>query len=207
MRPSNDKVNAAARAVRTPENFDLFFIREFFDAATREKILVSMRSANRAPATVYKDAGSGVIDERVRRLTRVLPDPDTIDLVRQELLDRKEQIGEHFDIVLRDCEEPQFLHYRVGDFFVMHQDGNTGLIRSTQNQFRKVSVSIFLNSESDSSEPGTYAGGSLVFHRWGIESFRLRADAGTLVAFRSETTHEVIPVTEGERYAIACWLG
>ena len=28
---------------------------------------------------------------------------------------------------------------------------------------------------------------------------------GTLVAFRAETTHEVTPVTRGERYAIVSW--
>jgi len=27
-----------------------------------------------------------------------------------------------------------------------------------------------------------------------------------LVAFRSETTHEVTPVTHGERYSIASWF-
>jgi predicted 2-oxoglutarate/Fe(II)-dependent dioxygenase YbiX len=40
------------------------------------------------------------------------------------------------------------------------------------------------------------------------ESYRrveLEAEPGTLVAFRSETTHEVTPVTHGERYTIASW--
>jgi predicted 2-oxoglutarate/Fe(II)-dependent dioxygenase YbiX len=28
---------------------------------------------------------------------------------------------------------------------------------------------------------------------------------GSLVAFRSETTHEVIPVTHGERFTVVSW--
>jgi predicted 2-oxoglutarate/Fe(II)-dependent dioxygenase YbiX len=30
-------------------------------------------------------------------------------------------------------------------------------------------------------------------------------EPGTLVAFRSETTHEVTPVTHGQRYTIVSW--
>jgi len=33
----------------------------------------------------------------------------------------------------------------------------------------------------------------------------VRGEAGTLVAFPSETTHEVTPVTSGERFSIASW--
>jgi SM-20-related protein len=29
---------------------------------------------------------------------------------------------------------------------------------------------------------------------------------GTLVAFRADTTHEVVPVTYGERYTIVTWF-
>jgi len=91
---------------------------------------------------------------------------------------------------------------------VAHQDGNTGLIRLPQED-RKVSVSIFLNQESATPESGEYGGGSLVFsnyrHEPEAQEFRLGGEAGMLVAFRSETTHEVKPVTHGERYAIVTW--
>jgi SM-20-related protein len=32
------------------------------------------------------------------------------------------------------------------------------------------------------------------------------AAPGTLVAYRAETTHEVTPVTHGERFTIASWF-
>jgi len=73
-----------------------------------------------------------------------------------------------------------------------------------------VSVTIFLNRHSDAPEDDTYRGGSLVFHDWRSgqinKELGLEGELGLMVAFRSETTHEVTPVIFGERYSIACWF-
>ena len=118
-------------------------------------------------------------------------------------------IGEHFGVRLSECEEPQFLRYKIGDFFVAHQDGNTGLLRLDTEQ-RRVSTVIFLNRESDAPGPDVYCGGSLIFTNLRAvkaedAKFRVVADPGTLIAFRSETTHEVTPLTHGERHSIVSW--
>ena len=55
----------------------------------------------------------------------------------------REKIEEYFKVSLSGCEDPQFLRYRVGDFFVAHQDGNTGLVRLDTDRSRRISVSIF----------------------------------------------------------------
>jgi SM-20-related protein len=121
-------------------------------------------------------------------------------------MDQRERVAEHFGVRLSRCEEPQFLWYRTGDFFVAHQDGNTGLVRLDSDKSRLVSVSIFLNQQSETAENDSYSGGSLVFSDWRLDTrFDLAGEAGTLVAFRSEITHEVTPVTHGERYAIVSW--
>jgi predicted 2-oxoglutarate/Fe(II)-dependent dioxygenase YbiX len=79
------------------------------------------------------------------------------------------------------------------------------MLRSEQEE-RKVSAVIFLNGQSETPGPGTYGGGSLLFHpRGASEPFRLTAEGGSLVAFRAETTHEVEPVIHGERFTIASW--
>jgi predicted 2-oxoglutarate/Fe(II)-dependent dioxygenase YbiX len=127
--------------------------------------------------------------------------------VRLQLRERKTEIEEHFGITLSECEEPQFLRYQQGDFFVAHQDGNTPLIFD-HTRHRRVSVVIFLNSQSTEPHPDTYGGGELVFHgRYDDPDFRLPAapEPGTLVAFPAETTHEVVPLTHGERYTIVSW--
>lgn len=192
-------------------HFDLYTVRSFFDAAACEEIVAEMRLAPVNPATVYVRGESGSVDERVRKVARLAPSRETVEGVRRRLLDCRGEVGEHFGISLGGCEEPQFLRYRVGDFFVAHQDGNTGMILSEREQSRRVSVVIFLNAQSEAPAAGAFCGGSLVFSEWrpgrSRGEFRLSGEAGTLVAFRSETTHEVLPVTHGERYSIVSWYG
>ncbi len=188
--------------------FDPFLVRGFFDAKTCEDIIAEMRSAESGPAAIH--GGSKSIDERVRKAARVKPSAERIGFVRRRLLECKPQIEAHFQINLSDCEEPQFLRYQVGDFFVAHQDGNTGLLQSDRDRIRIVSAVIFLSQQSAVPAPGSYGGGSLVFSGPLIDpSYRetreVVGEAGLLIGFRSETTHEVIPVTHGERHSIACW--
>lgn len=167
-----------------------------------------MRLSPVSAAVIYSHDNSGRIDESVRKVNRVLPSQATVLSVVARLTDCKQSVEEHFSIKLSDCEEPQFLCYRVGDFFVAHQDGNTGLLRLDSDRTRRISVSIFLNQESDVDVPYAYRGGSLVFSDWGLNrKVPVKAEAGTLLAFRSEVTHEVLPVTQGERYSIVTWYG
>ena len=115
-------------------------------------------------------------------------------------MDCATEIEKHFLLKINECENPQFLRYRVGDFFVAHQDGNTGLLRLDQES-RRVSVVIFL------SHSHAHRGGELVFHDYRDQrSFAFSLEKpGTLIAFPAEITHEVTPVIIGERFSIACW--
>ncbi len=182
----------------------LFVVRQFFDLITCDQIVAEMKTVQGSAATVYGTTISGAIDESMRKTFRVRPSPETVADVTRRLLQRKEDVEKHFNVVLNECEEPQFLRYREGDFFVAHQDGNTGVLR-LDTESRLISTIIFLSRESDSPEPNTHCGGSLVFSDL-RSRFPLRAEPGTLVAFRSETTHEVTPVTHGERFSIASWF-
>ena len=127
----------------------------------------------------------------VRRTVRVKPSPETVDLIIQKLVACKDAVEKHFDVTLNECEDPQFLRYRVGDFFVAHQDGNTGLMR-LDSERRRISTVIFLSRESESPEPDAYCGGSLVFSDL-RNSFRMTAEPGTLVAFARK------PLTKSRR--------
>src|SRR5260370_23269017 len=191
--------------------FNLYLVRGFFDARTCEEIIAELCRAPDKPAPVYGLRESGAVDERVRKVSRLMPSAETVERVRRRLMECRAEVEAHFRISLSGCEDPQFLRYRVGDFFVAHQDGNTGMLLSDREQWRKLSVVIFLNRQSETPEAGTYGGGSLVFSEWrpgrSQGQFGLSGEAGTLVVFPAETTHEVIPVTEGERYSIASWYG
>ena len=189
-------------------HFDLYLVRNFFDAETCRELTAEIREAPAAPAVTYGQGSSGEVNDRVRKVARAIPSEKTVARVAQRLMDHRAEVAEHFGVKLTRCEEPQFLCYRTGDFFVAHQDGNTGLVSLETDKSRRVSVSIFLNPQSNAPESGSYCGGSLVFSDWRLNrKFELAGKAGTLVAFGSETTHEVIPVTYGERYSIVSWYG
>ena len=189
-------------------HFDLYLVSNFLDADICRELIAEMRSSTASPAVTYGQGSSGEVNETVRKVARVYPSEKTITRVTQRLMDHRERVAEYFGVILSACEEPQFLCYRTGDFFVAHQDGNTGLVRLDSDNLRRVSVSIFLNRQTDTPESNSYCGGSLVFSDWRLnKTFELAGEAGTLVAFRSEITHEVLPVTHGERYSIVSWYG
>jgi SM-20-related protein len=197
----------------TAIDFNLFLRKEFFDEWMRSELIAGFTRAPRQRAAVYNQGETGSIDERMRKTARIMPSSETVLRIRERLSAIREEIGAHFKINLRDCEEPQFLHYRTGDFFVAHQDGGTGLMLSEREQSRKISLVIFLNRQSEEGDAGagSYAGGSLIFSEWRPGRVRGRyalapAEAGMLVAFPSDTTHEVTPVTRGERYTIVSWF-
>ena len=181
-------------------HFRLFVCEEFLDTNTCEDIVAGMRSSESGPATLYGRTESGTIDNNIRRSLKCELSPTIANLVKEKLRESISAVEKYFSIKVRECEEPQFLHYRVGDFFVAHQDGNTGLLRLDQEN-RRVSVVIFLSSSD------AHHGGELVFHDYREQRrFAFSTEkAGTLIAFPSETTHEVTPVISGERFSIACW--
>ena len=189
--------------------YDLLVAPKFFDDSTCQEIIEQLVGSASTPATVYGASESGAVDERVRRTSRLTPSQTTLEFVTRRLLEYKETIEQHFRISLTDCEAPQFLRYNVGDFFVAHQDGNTGMLRLTTDATRKISITIFLNAQSNEQLGGSYRGGSLKFSNYRADKeyreFELPSEPGLLVAFRSELTHEVTPVTNGERYSIVNW--
>lgn len=180
---------------------DLFAIKHFLDADVCERLVVEMRALDGSAATVYGRTVAGAIDANIRRTLRVEPSRETRAGVTQRLWSCMPAVEKHFGVKLSECEEPQFLRYREGDFFVAHQDGNTGLLR-LDTELRRISTIIFLNRQSDERGADVYGGGSLLFTNL---SHHHPGEPGELVAFRSETTHEVTPVTHGERLTIACW--
>ena len=197
------------KAIELVKKYELFVAPNFFEESTCQNIIEQSRVGSTRPATVYGQSDSGSVDDRVRRASRFTPSKETLELVTQGLMDYKEEVEKHFHARLNDCEEPQFLRYNVGDFFVAHQDGNTGLIRLATENERKISTVIFLNRQTIEPTPGTYCGGALKFSDYRAEpqyrTFDLPTEPGMLVAFRSELTHEVTPITHGARYSIVSW--
>ncbi len=193
------------------ESLGLYLSRDFLGARECAALIEEVRAASGGPATIYRPGAQSPVDERLRRTTRHMLSEETTERVRQMLLRRTDEVAAHFRIKLHDCEAPQFLRYSEGDFFVAHQDGNTEQLQYDHLRVRRVSVVVFLNGQSEGPGPGSFGGGSLVFYEPHVDPERkelglpVAAEPGLLVAFRAETTHEVRPVTHGERFSIVCW--
>ena len=185
---------------------ELLIVKQFFEPHVCGEMLAELMSAPSNSSTVAGRGPTRTVDEGVRKSLRLQPSNETIELVTRSLLERRAEVEKYFAVTLDECEDPQFLHYRIGDYFVAHQDGNTGLLR-LESERRKISVIVFLSNESDDPQPDSHCGGSLVFSNYRLtpSQFRMVGEQGTLVAFRSETTHEITPLTHGERYSIVSW--
>lgn len=181
--------------------FDTLLIAEFLDRSTAVSIEAEVRDSAAAAAAVYGRHVNGAVDRAVRSASRAAVSPATERLVAGKLSAIRPSLEQRFGVTLTSCEPPQFLRYQEGDFFVAHQDGNTPLIRDSSSG-RRISAIVFL------SPAEAYEGGALVFHGTYpvFEREEVRAPQGALLAFRSETTHEVTPVTRGTRCTIATWF-
>jgi predicted 2-oxoglutarate/Fe(II)-dependent dioxygenase YbiX len=185
---------------------ELLEINDFLDRSACDALRAELIAAGGGPATV--SGAAGAVQPQMRRVTRAAMPAATRERVTRLLMARKAELERHFSVALSRCEEPQFLRYQAGDFFVAHQDGNTPLIHD-DTRFRKVSAIIALSAQSEAPQPDCYGGGALVFHG-PYAGPQLRVPVapapGTLICFRAETTHEVLPVTRGERVSIVSWF-
>ena len=97
------------------------------------------------------------------------------------------------------------MRYVKGDFFVRHQDGNPRQDDFDHLKVRRISIVVFLSGFSAEPQSDSYTGGVLNFYDQTTE-FGLEGETGLLVAFTSDTFHEVLPVTDGERFTIITWF-
>ena len=178
-------------------HFGLFLNRDFLDAKTCANLLVEVNSAPKTQAPVYIEGTEGTIHENIRKTTSLHPSDETFSEMWNRLFQQKQLLEDHFGESLTDCERPQFLRYKEGDFFVRHQDGNTKQLDFDHLRVRRISIVVFLNSY--------FSGGALKFSD-NTTTFDLLGETGLLVAFKADVFHEVATVTSGERYTMITWF-
>jgi SM-20-related protein len=189
----------------------LFVVEDFLEADDCARLRDEMRSASLTAATVLRRGVSG-IDDGVRKTKRAAVSSATEARLRRRLQAARPRLEDHFGLRLRRCEDPQFLVYRAGDFFALHEDSSDHPDDPQYIQGRRVSAVIFLNGQRKAAGPESYSGGSLVLYgllggtRGETIGFPVPAAAGLLVAFRSDVKHEVKEVVQGERYTIVSWF-
>jgi SM-20-related protein len=178
-------------------HFNLFLLPGFLDPDSCARLRAELASAPTTQAPVYIEGAEGTVHETIRKTKSLHPANETLRQIHERLLRHKAALENHFGTRLTDCEQPQFLRYEEGDFFVRHQDGNTDQIDFDHLRVRRISIVVFLND--------SFSGGSLTFYD-PATTFAPTAETGLLVAFKADTVHEVLPVTSGERFTIISWF-
>ena len=193
--------------------FGLFAVKEFFDADLCAKFRCEMLSSTLSPAALV-DGYTSVerTKEEVRKTMHAEVSQSTASLAKERLMALRPKLEDHFGLTFEDCEKPQFLVYREGDYFLPHVDGEDDLGKPQYIRNRKISIIVFLNEESGEPAPDAYCGGALTFYglidkpEWEKYGFHLNGETGLLIAFRSDILHEVSIVTFGMRFSIVSWL-
>lgn len=170
-----------------------------------------MAEGPRERGYLIKEGGIDAFDERIRKVESSNLPKEIRSPLKARLRGLIPELQQFFQVQLADCESPQFLIYSPGSFFKAHSDGG----KKGHNHFaqlRRISIVVFLNSESEEPAEETFGGGRLTFHGllkgpyWEHCAFPLTAQTGLLVAFPSEIVHEVTPVTHGCRFSLVTWL-
>ena len=95
-----------------------------------------------------------------------------------------------------DREGVQLSHYTIGQYYDKHVDFNGS--PDSKGYTRKLSMSVQLSDNS-------YDGGDLILYYAGNRYIAPKSK-GTVFVFDSRLTHEVTPVTKGERYSLVKWF-
>jgi predicted 2-oxoglutarate/Fe(II)-dependent dioxygenase YbiX len=191
---------------------DLYLCPGFLEPEVCQSIRLEADSSPITKAPVYIQGETGVVHETIRKATSFHPREETVSFVYDEMVKQMAALDEYFGIHLADCEQPQFIRYQPGDFFVRHQDGMTEQVDFDHLRVRRISIVVFLNAASHSANDGGYRGGSLNFYSsWEgpqtpLPVRSIAGETGLLIAFRADAIHEVLPVTEGERFTIVNWF-
>jgi predicted 2-oxoglutarate/Fe(II)-dependent dioxygenase YbiX len=111
---------------------------------------------------------------------------------------------QQFGVRILDAEGVQLLRYGPGGHYLPHIDGesifnNHGSLEWRKSVDRDVSLVIYL------SDPSEYGGGEIQFPWFNMH---FKPSQGTLLVFPSthEFVHGVIPLTQGERFALVTWM-
>lgn len=187
-----------------------FVVPNFLDHEAVAQIYREMATAPKEKGLVVKADNYDCLDEDLRKVEAAVLPKEVWGALRERFRALIPELETHFHVQIAGCEPPHHLIYRPGDFFKPHSDGGS-MGQSDFTRQRRVSAVIFLNPESDKPEDGTFGEGRLTFHglldgpKWGSCSFALKPEPGLLIAFPSETVHEVTPVSHGLRFTVVTW--
>lgn len=185
-------------------------VREGFLAeGERRQILEAIATSPGEPAEILTEEGALSTDDHARRAWDVTLADDLLDTLIDRIESLRPSLERAFGVGLGPCDGVAALRYPAGGFYGPHRDAAEapdplGL------HLRRVSIVVFVNDRDDPAAP--FGGGALRLHEVDTgaggpgASLDMEPERGTLVAFRSEMLHEVLPVAWGWRGTLVTWL-
>lgn len=198
----------ASGQTRAPETgghpHTLFILKRALDEDACQAVRRAMNAGTSEATEILED--EFVRRDEVRQAAHLEVDEDTRGFVEAQLDALRPRIARFFHTTLGDREGISLLRYGAGGFFKRHRD--QGAVASWPDAARRrISVVLFLTTSRQLRETGTFSGGALrFFDDEGLLTHEVHPEAGTLVAFPSNTLHEVLPVADGTRDAVVDWF-
>jgi predicted 2-oxoglutarate/Fe(II)-dependent dioxygenase YbiX len=157
--------------------------------------------------------GDAVVDVSIRRALCIEVGETKLGArLRARLTSLLPKLAAHYSVALTGFEPPQIVRYPAGGFYRPHIDTERSSKNLPELHARKVSCVVFLNGRGDATDGVSFDGGALAFYRLAerpttenCKTF-LYPDRNLMVAFKSDTYHEVMPVTAGERWTLVTWF-
>jgi SM-20-related protein len=187
---------------------DLFTRTDFLPRDRLRTIAPLLEAAPGELAAIQPVTGGGLsADETVRRAWEIELTDDLHDDLVCRIRAVHAQLESFFAQPLHPCDAIAALRYPPGAFYRTHRDV-AAQPDANQLHRRAVSIVLFLNSGAPVPQ-AAFTGGALRLH----ETDEARGSwrdvvpiAGTLIAFRSDVLHEVLPVATGTRLSVVTWL-
>lgn len=189
-----------------------FILENFLNKEFCEQIQREIQEDKLVSAAIVDDKDVAYVNEDYRKTKIAKISRETKVEIYNRMFALKPSLEKHFEVNLDKSEKPEVLVYREGDFFKVHKDQDDQPDSQTITANRKISIVIFLNSQSDEPQENCYGGGALNLYGlinqpgWEDKGFPLGGKPGLLAAFRSNIIHEVTPVTFGKRFTIVNWF-
>jgi SM-20-related protein len=190
---------------------DVFTCADVLDADACRWVRAAIDAGAREPAQLLAngeaDSTRPEDDHDGRRAIDVDVSDEVIAFVESRLDARHDEIAAFFHTTLCGREGAGFLRYEAGGFYGPHVD-RADVPSWPDAARRAVTIVLFLNSSRDVDPAGEFGGGRLRLFPGGLTaaSVDITPTEGTLVAFLSDTAHEVTPVTDGRRDAVVDWF-
>jgi SM-20-related protein len=190
----------------------LFVRPNFLDAETCARLRVAATEARKVPGAVGNQEAVYEVDVRKRRTDIADVSDETKELIAGPVDAITPAIAHHYSVKVEGRQSLQFLVYNEDDFFGAHTDRTESGKGAKFSKRRLVSVVVFLNDQAEEPSPLTYGGGTLTFYgllggeKGEKVGLPVVGKEGLLVAFKSNITHAVTPVTHGERFTVVTWL-